>query len=93
MEEYADGVAIAAVARERGLDVPRDLSIVALGDPTRPAPTDVDFTMFRIPRRQMGWQAVEMLTGLLEGTPDAERPIQVLLPCEQVEGTTLAPPR
>ncbi|BCB88176.1 LacI family DNA-binding transcriptional regulator [Phytohabitans suffuscus] len=121
MEEYADGSAIASVARERGLEIPRDLSIAALGDPTRPAPSDVDFTMFRIPRRQMGWQAVEVLTGLIEGTPGPEggeprsagaqrrgrseaaardgsersrqSPTQILLDCEQVEGTTLAAPR
>jgi len=89
MEEYADGAAIAAVARERGLDVPRDLSILALGDPTRPAPTDIDFTGFRIPRREMGWQAVEVLTHVIEGTPQVE---QRLLACEPVDGATLAPP-
>lgn len=90
VEEYADGAAIAGVARERGLTLPGDLSVLALGDPTRPAPTDIDFTGFRIPRRQMGWQAVELLTGLLEGTPDLTT--QRLLPCEPVDGATLAPP-
>ncbi|MFY1670348.1 LacI family DNA-binding transcriptional regulator [Plantactinospora sp. WMMB334] len=93
MEEYADGAALVAAARERGLEIPGDLSVAALGDPTRPAPSDVDFTMFRIPRRQMGWQAVEVLTGLIEGTPATQSPPQIVLDCEQVEGTTLAPPR
>jgi len=87
VEEFADGVALAALAAARGLDVPADLSIVALGDPTRPAATDLDFTGFRIPRREMGWQAVEVLSGLLED--DAED-IQRLLPCEPVAGATLA---
>ncbi|MDG4771131.1 LacI family DNA-binding transcriptional regulator [Solwaraspora sp. WMMD792] len=91
VEEYADGVAIAAQARHRGLDVPGDLSIVALGDPTRPASTDLDFTGFRIPRQQMGWQAVEVLTGLIGGS-GGSGPVQRLLPCEEVPGTTLAPP-
>lgn len=90
VEEYADGVALAAQARHRGLNVPHDLSILALGDPTRPAPTDLDLTGFRIPRRQMGWQAVEVLTGLLGGA--AAGPPQRLLPCEEVSGATLAPP-
>jgi DNA-binding LacI/PurR family transcriptional regulator len=94
VEEYADGAAIAGLARERGLDIPGDLSILALGDPTRPAPTDLDLTGFRIPRRQMGWQAVEVLTELLSGPADRSTgSTQRLLPCEQVEGTTLAPPR
>lgn len=88
VEEYADGVAIAELARQRGLTIPGDLSILALGDPTRPATTDLDFTGFRIPRRAMGWQAVEVLGGLLEGGAPAQR----LLACEPVTGATLAPP-
>ncbi|WP_218154052.1 LacI family DNA-binding transcriptional regulator [Nonomuraea pusilla] len=88
-EEPADGVAVAEAARARGLDVPGDLSVVALGAPTRPVPTDIDFAGFRIPRREMGRRAVELLTQVLErgGTP------QELLACELVEGSTLAPLR
>ncbi|MER7354163.1 LacI family DNA-binding transcriptional regulator [Nonomuraea dietziae] len=86
-EELADGAAIAEIARTRGLDVPRDLSIVALGARTRPVSTDIDFAGFRIPRREMGRRAVELLTQVLEhgGVP------QELLACELVEGSTLAP--
>ncbi|RQX13035.1 LacI family transcriptional regulator [Micromonospora ureilytica] len=91
VEEYADGVAIAQLARERGLDIPGDLSILALGDPTRPASTDIDFTGFRIPRREMGWQSVEVLTGLLEADPETVP--QRLVPCQPVDGATLAPPK
>ncbi|GIF22853.1 LacI family transcriptional regulator [Paractinoplanes tereljensis] len=86
VEEYADGVALAAQAAERGLRVPEDLSFVALGDPTRSAPTDLDLTGFRIPRREMGWQAVEVLAAILEGQPGEQR----ILPCEPVAGSTLA---
>jgi DNA-binding LacI/PurR family transcriptional regulator len=89
VEEYADGVALAQAAAAHGLDVPRDLSIVTLGDPTRPADTDLDFTGFLIPRREMGWQAVEVLSALLEGS---DAPTQRILPCEIVDGATLAPP-
>jgi LacI family transcriptional regulator len=87
VEEYADGVALMRQAEEAGLRVPEDLSFVALGDPTRPAVTDRELTGFRIPRRAMGWQAVEVLMDLLEGRP-GER--QRLLPCEPVAGATLA---
>ncbi|MFF5213080.1 LacI family DNA-binding transcriptional regulator [Streptosporangium sp. NPDC000396] len=87
VEESADSVAIAHAARERGLVIPGDLSILALGIPAHPA--HLDFTGFRIPRREMGRRAVELLTGVLEsgGTP------QELLPCELVDGATLAPAR
>jgi len=87
VEEFADGVALAQLAAARGLRVPEDLSFVALGDPTRPAATDIDFTGYRIPRREMGWQAVEVLTALLEGTTTVT---QRILPCEPVPGATLA---
>ncbi|MGX6602427.1 LacI family DNA-binding transcriptional regulator [Micromonosporaceae bacterium Da 78-11] len=87
VEEYADGAALAAEAGHRGLRVPADLSFVALGDPTRPATTDLDFTGFRIPRREMGWQAVEVLAELLDPTG---APTQRLLPCASVPGATLA---
>ena len=89
VEEYADGAALAAEAASRGLAVPRDLSFVALGDPTRPASTDLDFTGYRIPRREMGWQAVEVLNAVLDGTGEAT---QRLLPCEPVTGATLGVP-
>ncbi len=91
VEEYADGVALATVAAERGLTVPADLSILALGDPTRPTTSDREFTGFRIPRREMGWQAVEVLTGLLAAMPGTVT--QRLLPCQPVDGVTLLPPR
>jgi DNA-binding LacI/PurR family transcriptional regulator len=90
VEEYADGVALAQLATARGLTVPGDLSFVTLGDPTRPAASDLDFTGFRIPRREMGWQAVEVLTSILEGKNE---PTQRMLPCEIVDGSTLAPPK
>jgi DNA-binding LacI/PurR family transcriptional regulator len=89
-EEHADGVALALVAAENGLTVPVDLSVVTLGDPTRVAtPTAVEFSGFRIPRRQMGQEAVDVLTALIEGAPTR---IQRLLACELVPGATLAPP-
>jgi DNA-binding LacI/PurR family transcriptional regulator len=87
-EEYADAVALVDEAFARGLSVPADLSIVTLGDPTRPARTDIDFTGFRIPRREMGRQAIQVLTRLLEGGPLVQR----LLPCELVGGSTLSGP-
>ncbi|WP_309140322.1 LacI family DNA-binding transcriptional regulator [Streptomyces sp. PKU-EA00015] len=90
VEHFATAVGLVAAAQRRGLTVPADLSVVTLGDPTTPVPTDVDFTGFRIPREEMGRQAVALLTALLEGAEDTP---QRLLPCALVTGATLAPPR
>ncbi len=88
LEEPADVPAVTAWAAGRGLDVPGDLSVVALGDPTRPVSIDLDVTGFTIPRREMGRQALDVFLGLLGGT---EENVQRLLPCELHDGATLAP--
>ncbi|MEU6859259.1 LacI family DNA-binding transcriptional regulator [Glycomyces sp. NPDC046736] len=86
LEEPADAPAVTAWARAKGLDIPSDLSLVALGDPTRPVSFDLDVTGFTIPRREMGRQALDVFGALLE---DAETDTQRLLPCELHDGTTL----
>ena len=88
-EELVEAAALAEAARDRGLSVPGDLSLVALGDPTRQAETDLDFTGFHIARREMGWQSIEVLDDILHGRGGEH---QRLLPCELVEGETLASP-
>ncbi|MBW8723931.1 MAG: LacI family DNA-binding transcriptional regulator [Inquilinus limosus] len=88
IEDQADAVVLEQAARDRGLSVPADLSLVALGNPTRPVATDIAFTCFRIPREEMGRQAVEILTLVMGGE---EKGRQRLLPCELAEGQTLGP--
>ncbi|MEV0290858.1 LacI family DNA-binding transcriptional regulator [Kribbella sp. NPDC050820] len=90
VEERADAIALAHSAARRGVAIPSDLSVVALGDSTRPAESDIDFSGFHVPRRAMGLQAVELLEAVLSGTA-TER--QLLLPCELTDGTTLTPPK
>ncbi|MEU5941595.1 LacI family DNA-binding transcriptional regulator [Micromonospora sp. NPDC047548] len=90
VEGFATAVALESAARRRGLTAPGDLSIVTLGDPTVPVPTDIAFTGFRIPREEMGRQAVEVLTGVIDGSAGGLQ--QRLLPCELVEGDTLGTP-
>jgi LacI family transcriptional regulator len=88
-EDIADGAAVAETARTRGLSVPADLSMVALGDPTRPVRTELDFTGFHIPRKDMGRQAVYALAA-----PESpESPVQKLLACRLVPGQTVSAPR
>lgn len=87
LEEYADAVALIAAARARGLSVPGDLSVVALAEPSGSGPVDDSLTRIGIPRREMGWQAVERLTAAIEGDTGIT---QHLLPCSLVDGHTLA---
>jgi DNA-binding LacI/PurR family transcriptional regulator len=91
VEERADAVALAEAAAEHGVDIPGDLSVVALGDATRPAATGIDFSGFHVPRQEMGRQATELLEAVLSG--HAAAGTQRLLPCELAEGTTLIAPK
>ncbi|WP_352252720.1 substrate-binding domain-containing protein [Amycolatopsis nalaikhensis] len=88
--------AILACAHDVGLGVPEDLSIVVLGDadPSQQPQahavpsTATDWSMFRIPRHEMGVHAVRVLVGLLKNP----KPRQLLLPCKIHEGATTATP-
>jgi DNA-binding LacI/PurR family transcriptional regulator len=90
VEDLADAAAIAEAARQRGLDVPGDLSVIALGDASRPVAGDTDYSGFHIPRQEMGRRAVGLLDAILSGE---EADAQQLLPCELVDGSTLSKPR
>jgi DNA-binding LacI/PurR family transcriptional regulator len=91
VEERADAIALADAAAERGVDIPGDLSVVALGDSTRPVATDIDFSGFHVPRQEMGRQATELLEAILSG--HAAAGTQRLLACQLTEGTTLTAPK
>ncbi|WP_020388045.1 LacI family DNA-binding transcriptional regulator [Kribbella catacumbae] len=90
VEDLADAAALAEAARQRGLDVPGDLSVVALGDASRPVEGDDDYSGFHIPRKEMGRRAVGLLDAVLSGE---EVDLQQLLPCELVDGSTLSKPK
>lgn len=89
VEYQADAVTLTRAAAARGLEVPRDLSVVALGDPTTPVDSPVEFSGFRIPRQEMGRQAVDLLVRRLHGEQAA---MQRLLTCTLTRAGTLAPP-
>jgi DNA-binding LacI/PurR family transcriptional regulator len=90
VEDLADAAALAAAARQRGLDVPGDLSVVALGDASRPVEGDDEYSGFHIPRKEMGRRAVGLLEAVLSGD---EADPQQLLACELVDGSTLSKPK
>ena len=86
--ELADAIGLEAVARQRGVPIPGDLSIVVLGNHIRAEQTGIRFTSFVIPREAMARGATEMLVRRVEDDAPVE---QVLLPCKPVEGETLGP--
>ncbi|MFI8523916.1 LacI family DNA-binding transcriptional regulator [Promicromonospora sukumoe] len=73
---------------ERGLTVPRDVSVAVLEGVGPDAA--VHWDCLQIPRREVGRLAIDTLVGLLDepGTPVAD----VLVPCVVVEGETVAAP-
>ncbi|GAB3858116.1 LacI family DNA-binding transcriptional regulator [Dactylosporangium cerinum] len=91
LEEPADAAELIAILRGHGRDVPGDVSVVVLGEPTRAGatPPPLDVTRFRTPRREMGWQAVDHLTEIVGGGFEPGPARQTLLACELVAGETL----
>jgi len=82
------GALLLAEAEERGIRVPEDLSIAQLGDPE--IADDIDWTGFRIPRDELGFESVRLLAELIDGTADPDD-LQRMLSCAVVEGTTAGP--
>lgn len=78
---------IRSVAVGRGLDVPGDLSLAILGQPTTALADEQRWTGFRVPREQMGLESFRLLAGRIEGRQDLE--LQRLLPCAFVKGETV----
>ena len=83
--------AILQALHSLGLSIPRDFSIVMLGDPHFARDHSLDWTMFTIPRREMGIEAVRLLVHRL-AHPEDSTPRSVLLPCQIIPGQTIAPP-
>jgi LacI family transcriptional regulator len=84
--------ALLAALRVLGLSVPQDFSIAMLGDPHYIWDNSPDWSMFTIPRREMGVEAVRLLVHRLEHPDDEIAPRTVSLPCRIVPGQTIAPP-
>jgi DNA-binding LacI/PurR family transcriptional regulator len=74
-----------------GLSVPQDFSIALCGDPHYAWDNAPDWTMFTIPRKEMGIYAVRFLVERLQN-PQKTDPQSIYLPCQIVQGQTIAPP-
>jgi len=94
VEDPGHAQAIVDNAVADGVSIPQQLSIVVLGERVRPSAHALDYTRLSAPRPELGSRAVALLDQLMNGTRGAERiPVQQLLPCSIVEGSTLAAPR
>lgn len=79
--------------QELGYQCPQDFSLAVLGDPLSFVDNDHPWTTFKNPRRELGSEAVRLLAQLL-GASDSEEsgPYQTIMPCQFVQGHTVAPP-
>jgi LacI family transcriptional regulator len=89
-DRAAAGVLLAA--RDLGLDVPRDLSVVGYDDDEHVAPVMVPpLTTVAIPQVAMGAEGMRRLLAQIGGATGA--PQQVLVPCPLIERESVAAPR
>lgn len=92
VEDGQGAQAIARAAAAAGLAIPDDLSVAVLVDPSRPDAPSRSWSGFRVPRIEMGRQSVRLLVSRL-GDEAGERPSDVVVPCDPMEGKTVAPAR
>jgi LacI family transcriptional regulator len=87
-----DVSALAAIgtARALGLDVPRDLSVIGFDNVPESALSEPPLTTIEQPIQQMGFEAVELLIGLIEQR--SELATQRMLPTQLVVRGSCAPP-
>ncbi len=88
---YNDRMAIGLMveARERGVRVPQDLSVVGFDNIEASWYVSPPLTTVHQPRFEMGQQAMQMLLDLLAG----EEVDDVVVPCELIVRESTAPPR
>jgi DNA-binding LacI/PurR family transcriptional regulator len=82
-----------SVAGADGLRAPDDYSLAVLGDPLSMVEAPYTWTAFRIPRREMGREAVRLLISMLSNSANHQRLYRTILPCQFVEGNTVGVPR
>lgn len=91
VEPLVDVEHLADVLDAHGYHFPSDVSIAVLGDPVNTARHPQYWSGYRLPRREMGASAVEMLIAMLETPSRAEHTKTIL--CTDQDGRTVGPPR
>jgi len=79
------------VLKSMNIRIPEEFSIALCGNPQNPSDETVDWTMFNIPRKEMGIYAVRLLVQKIEN-PSGMEPVMYNLPCTIVPGHTIASP-
>lgn len=92
VEDPGQAQLLAECAARDGVVVPDDLSMIALGEAPR-AWRSTDFTRLTAPRSELARRAVEVLADLIADRVVAGPATRILLDCDVVPGSTLAPPR
>lgn len=92
VEQMMAAIRILTLARESGLQVPGDLSLVALGKADDPTQDHHNIDTFFIPHREMGAGAVSLLARMLSD-PDTDTSTPITIPCPPAPGDTIGPPR
>ncbi|MCW4459965.1 LacI family DNA-binding transcriptional regulator [Microbacterium sp. MPKO10] len=90
VEDPVEADRLVAHIESEGRAVPRDLSVVALGEHARRDEAARDVTRLVAPRTALGAEAVRLLARIMSGEVDESIETRVLLPCSIVEGSTLA---
>ena len=83
-------IGVLRAAREVGVRVPEELSVVGFDDLPLAEHTQLPLTTVHQPLREMGQRAAEMLIRWVEGTPPAPR--WLVLPTRLVVRESSAPP-
>ena len=83
-------IAIAQVASDLGIDVPRELSVVGFDDVPEASRWEPALTTVRQPMRRLGQEAVRMLDALMNGKDVPDR--HLVLPTRLIARDTTAPP-
>jgi DNA-binding LacI/PurR family transcriptional regulator len=81
---------IRVAAEHRGIAVPRDLSLAVLGQPERPLTDEIAWSGFRLPREEMGAEAMRLLARLIGGEQLGDDDLARVLPCTLDVGETIA---
>jgi DNA-binding LacI/PurR family transcriptional regulator len=83
---------VLTAARDLGLDVPRDLSVVGFDDSPLARQTDPPLTTIAQPQQRKGADAARLLTKAIDGDEPLGPDRRILLPYElKVRGTTTRP--
>jgi LacI family transcriptional regulator len=79
------------ILESMSIKVPENFSLALCGNPQIPSGDLIDWTMFNIPRKEMGSNAVRLLVKKIQN-PSSVEPGIINLPCTIVPGHTISSP-